>query len=77
MVDAAERLAKIQKITDAAAQQFKDELAEKKAKAEAKHFELVKQATVEYQRQEFGKTKKQKLPQSLCRRGLQRHAGAA
>ena len=66
VVEAAERRAKIQKITDAAAQQFKDELAEKKAKAEAKHLELVKQATVEYLRQEFGKTRKQKLaPKSV------------
>ena len=66
MVEAAERRAKIQKITDAAAQQFKDELAERKAKAEAKHFELVKQATVEHLRQEFDKTRKQKLaPESV------------
>ena len=78
VVEAAERRSKIQKITDAAAQQFKDELAEKKAKAEAKHFELVKQATVEHLRQELGKTKKQKLaPESVqeklakaCRRSL-------
>ena len=66
VAEAAERRAKIQKITDAAAQQFKDELAEKKAKAEAKHLELVKQATVEHLRQELGKTKKQKLaPESV------------
>ena len=69
VVEAAERPAKIQKITDTAAQQFKDELAEKKAKAEAKHFELVKQATVEYLRQEFGKTRKQKFaPESVQER---------
>jgi len=37
VVEAAERRAKIQKTTDAAAQQLKDELAEKKTKAEAKH----------------------------------------
>ena len=50
----------------AAAQQLKDELAEKKAKAEAKHLELVKQAALVYLRQEFGKTKKQKLaPESV------------
>jgi hypothetical protein len=66
VVEAAERRAKIQKITDAAAQQLKDELAEKKAKADAKHLELVKQAALEYLRQEFGKTKKQKLaPESV------------
>ena len=65
-VEAEERRAKIQKIAEDAAQQFKDELAEKKAKAEAKHLELVKQATVEYLRQEFGKTKRQKLaPESV------------
>ena len=65
-VEAEERRAKIQKIAEDAAQQFKDELAEKKAKAEAKHLELVKQATVEYLRQELGKTKKQKLaPESV------------
>ena len=66
VVEAAERRAKIQKITDAAAQQFKDEPAETKTKPEAKHLELVKQATVEYLRQEFGKTKKQKFaPESV------------
>ena len=66
VVEAAERRAKIQKITDAAAQQFKDDLAEKKAKAEAKHLELVKQATVEHLRQELGKTRKQKFaPESV------------
>ena len=69
VVEAAERRSKIQKITDAAAQQFKDEPAEKKAKAEAKHLELVKQATVEHLRQEFGKTKKQKFaPESVQER---------
>ena len=60
-VGAEERRAKIQKIAEDAAQQFKDELAERRAKAEAKHLELVKQATVEYLRQELGKTNKQKL----------------
>ena len=78
MVEAAERRAKIQEITDAAAQQFQDELAEKKAKADAKHLELVKQATVEDLRQELGKTRKQKFaPESVqeklakaCRRSL-------
>ena len=50
----------------------------KKTKPEAKHLELVKQATVEYLGQEFGKTKKQKFaPESVqeklakaCRRSL-------
>ena len=54
VVEAEARRAKIQKIAEDAAQQFKDELAEKKAKAEAKHLELVKQATVEHLRQELG-----------------------
>ena len=78
VVEAAERRAKIQEITDAAAQQFQDQLAEKKAKADAKHLELVKQATVEDLRQELGKTRKQKFaPESVqeklakaCRRSL-------
>ena len=63
VVEAEEGRAKIQKIAEYAAQQFKDELAEKKAKAEAKHLELVKQATVALE--------------ARVRRSLRKHAAAA
>jgi hypothetical protein len=47
VVEAEERRAKIRKITEAAAQKSKGDLAEKNAKAEVKKLELVKQAAVE------------------------------
>lgn len=56
-----ERHVKVHRITEAAAQQIKDELAEKWAKAEARRLEMVGQATVEYLRQGFGKTTIHKL----------------
>jgi hypothetical protein len=79
VAEAEERQAKIPKVTEAAAQQFRDELAQKKAKAEERHLELIKEATILHLRQEFGKPARQKLAphQDLCKRSLPRHAAAA
>ena len=65
-VEAEERHVKIRKTTGAAAQKFRDQLAERKGKADARHLELVEQAAVELLRGQFGKTNEQKAaPESV------------
>ena len=52
-VEAEERHVKIRKTTGAVAQKFRDQLAERKGKADARHLELVEQAAVELLRGQF------------------------
>ena len=60
VADAAERRVKMQKIIANAAQKLKDEAAEKKANAEARQLDLVREAARAFLRQEYGTSKKQK-----------------
>lgn len=61
MAEVRERHTKILMITEAVAQNIKEEPAEKTAIVEARQPELVKKVAVEPLRQESSKAKKQKL----------------